>query len=271
MSCPNCVTGGFLPGEPTGIVGTQGAYFAAAPPLDADSPKHPSHAILLLTDGFGLALKNCKIMADEMAKRVGCDVWVPDIFAGKPLVGVDQFKLIPDRAGVKMTTMTWIKFIFSALPSIPAFIQSRPTVVDRRLVSFIKALQDEKHYEKFGAVGYCYGGSTAVRLGGTGLVQCVVICHPGNFSISEVNAIKVPASWACAEDDLFFSPNLRMKSEAIFAARKDTDKFIDYEFEDYKGTAHGFAARPNLDLPEVKAGYEGALEQAVAWFAKHFN
>lgn len=34
------------------------------------------------------------------------------------------------------------------------------------------------------------------------------------------------------------------------------------------GTAHGFASRPNLDLLEVKAAYESALEQTVAWFKK---
>ena len=32
------------------------------------------------------------------------------------------------------------------------------------------------------------------------------------------------------------------------------------------GTAHGFAMRPNMQVPEVKAGYEGALDQTVAWF-----
>ena len=26
--------------------------------------------------------------------------------------------------------------------------------------------------------------------------------------------------------------------------------------------------RPNLEVPEVKAGYEGALEQTVTWFKK---
>ena len=36
----------------------------------------------------------------------------------------------------------------------------------------------------------------------------------------------------------------------------------------YIGTAHGFAVRPNLTVPEVKAGYEGGLEQTVAWFRK---
>ena len=34
------------------------------------------------------------------------------------------------------------------------------------------------------------------------------------------------------------------------------------------GTAHGFASRPNLELPEVKAAYEGALKQTVNWFKK---
>ena len=60
---------------------------------------------------------------------------------------------------------------------------------------------------------------------------------------------------------------------------------MDYEFKVYpgklscgflrvmlihilQGTAHGFAARPNLAYPEVKAGYEGAFEQAVQWFKK---
>lgn len=34
------------------------------------------------------------------------------------------------------------------------------------------------------------------------------------------------------------------------------------------GTAHGFACRPNLAVPEVKEGYEKALEQTIAWFGK---
>lgn len=34
------------------------------------------------------------------------------------------------------------------------------------------------------------------------------------------------------------------------------------------GTAHGFAARPNLDLPEIKEAFELAFEQTVQWFQK---
>ena len=29
-----------------------------------------------------------------------------------------------------------------------------------------------------------------------------------------------------------------------------------------------FAVRPNLTVPEVKAGYEGGLGQTIAWFKK---
>ena len=85
---------------------------------------------------------------------------------------------------------------------------------------------------------------------------------------------------------MFFPEPKRNKAEAVFAARKDTDKFVDYEFKVYKGapslalvilgqsemliigTAHGFASRPNLDLPEIKAAHEQALEQTIAWFQK---
>ena len=66
---------------------------------------------------------------------------------------------------------------------------------------------------------------------------------------------------------------------------------MEYEFRDYKGrvdiflpteltigsnpksfnplgTAHGFAARPNLEVPDVKEGYEKAFQQTVDWFRK---
>jgi carboxymethylenebutenolidase len=83
MSCPDCTKGGFLPGEPKGIISTQGAYFASAPSGKAVEDGQGKRAIFLLTDAFGLPLKNCKIIADRLAEEVGCDVWIPDYFAGE--------------------------------------------------------------------------------------------------------------------------------------------------------------------------------------------
>ena len=90
-----------------------------------------------------------------------------------------------------------------------------------------------------------------------------------------------------------FGPNVRANTEAIFAARKDKSDFVDYEFHDYKGTelgfnriynifrltdtlcflrkgtVHGFAARPNLGIPEVKEAFENAFSTTVQWFKKY--
>ena len=85
MSCPQCTQGYILPGEPSGSI-VDGAYFVAAP--EGAAASGPKKAIVLLTDIFGLPLKNSKILADELSKRVSCDVWVPDLFAGTCYVSV---------------------------------------------------------------------------------------------------------------------------------------------------------------------------------------
>ena len=87
-------------------------------------------------------------------------------------------------------------------------------------------------------------------------------------------------------DDQWFPTDVQQKAEAIFAERKGKENFVEYEFKQWKGlrqlklfqsdddesvylgTAHGFAARPVMSIPDVKAGYEGAFEQAVEWFNK---
>ncbi|TFK34078.1 dienelactone hydrolase endo-1,3,1,4-beta-D-glucanase [Crucibulum laeve] len=238
-----------------------------APILHPDQKGGHKIEPLCFSDAFGLPLKNSKILADNLSHRLLCDVWVPDLFDGKPLIKVGQLKL-PDRAGVKRSTFDWIKFVFAVLPSLPGFIKNRPKVVDARINLFITKLKSEKSYAKVGAVGYCFGGTAAVRLGSTDLIDCIVICHPGRFNLTLVNSIKVPSSWACAEDDESFSTNSRKEAEAILSTMKKNGNASEYEFIDYKGTAHGFAARPNLAIPEVKQGYEKSFEQTVAWFQK---
>jgi len=54
------------------------------------------------------------------------------------------------------------------------------------------------------------------------------------------------------------------------SSKKKSDKInrVDYEFVDYKGTCHGFAARPNLAIPTVKEAFEKCFEQTVNWFQK---
>ncbi|KAF5340564.1 hypothetical protein D9611_007301 [Ephemerocybe angulata] len=266
MSCPKCVEGYVLPGQPTGTIQPeyQGAYFAPRP-----ENGQKDVAVILLTDAFGHPLKNCKLMADKIAAQVGCDVWVPDLFQGSPILPLSAMSAMPDRADQRPTILEWVRFIFGNIfPALPRFIRNRPSVVDARIASLLALLKETKPYEKFGAVGYCFGGTAAIRLASTNLINSVVVCHPGAFSISAVQAMGVPSSWAWPEVDVAVSPQKILDTEAALASKKATNPSLEYESKEYPGTQHGFAARPNLKYPEIVEAYEKALEQTISWFKK---
>ncbi|EJC97916.1 dienelactone hydrolase endo-1,3,1,4-beta-D-glucanase [Fomitiporia mediterranea MF3/22] len=261
--CEHCKAGDVLPGEPKGEI-KDGAYFIAGSDSTANTK-----AIVLLTDVFGLPLVNSKIIADQLAENVGCDVWVPDQFNGNPPFGLNDLDgAIPQRPGEKIPFLAKLSLIWTIIKGLPSLISSRPSVVDGRIHTFIKKIKDEKKYTRIGAVGYCFGGSTLVRLASKDLINSAVVVHPGRITTTEIAAMKIPTSWQCAEEDMAFGPKLRNEAEAIFAARKDKPEFIDYEFHDYKGTVHGFGARPNFAIPEAKEGFEKQFEATVQWFKK---
>ena len=85
LPCKDCVSGYVLPGEPKGTF-VEGAYFSPAPNGNGTASANQKTALVLLTDGFGLNLKNPKILADSFAASLNCDVFVPDIFNGKGLI-----------------------------------------------------------------------------------------------------------------------------------------------------------------------------------------
>ncbi|KAI0317784.1 dienelactone hydrolase endo-1-3,1,4-beta-D-glucanase [Amylostereum chailletii] len=259
MSCENCRKGYILPGTPQGSV-VDGIYLS--PSTDATPSKS---AVVLLTDIFGLPLVNCKIIADHFAKELGMDVWVPDLFNGSPPIAAEDLELLmPDRAGVKLSFMQIIRLVFLMLPQAYALYTNRASVGAVRVTAVLEKMKAEKKYETIGAVGYCHGGSVAACLGNSPLLSSIVIAHPGQASEAQIRAITLPTAWVLAEDDLSFKPPAVELAKKVFSERKAEE----YEFKTYPGTAHGFAARPNLGIPEVKAGYEGALEQTIAWFKK---
>lgn len=278
MSCPDCNRGSILAGKPTGsIVKVNGtdAYFAPSPPSEsAQSESNGSVAVVLLSDAFGLPLVNIKLIADKLASDLQCDVWVPDLFDGAPLLRVEgmETQLLPDRPGYSSLWDSFRLIAFVIIPRIGTILRSRPSVGDFRAKQFITAIREDKKYRKVGGVGYCYGGGAAVRLATTvDYLDSVVICHPAIISSSSIKEIKIPSSWVCAEEDDSFSNRARMRAEAVFAERKDSGDAVPYEFVDYKGTVHGFACRPNLAFEDVKVAFEKSLEQTAAWLRKTLN
>jgi len=217
-----------------------------------------------------LPLQNPKIQADDFAKETGIDVYVPDIFNGSPPIKSED--LMPyETYEIGQTTSIWQKigFFFLALRVIPGLlIFNSPKTVVRRSTKFLQDLKAEKSIERIGAVGYCFGGMVIVNLAHEGLLQVGVIAHPGNVSNEAIAKINFPVSWLTAEEDPSFPIKQQQEAEAIFAGRTGADK-VDYEFKHYKGTKHGFAARPALQVPVVKQAFEDACDQTVAWFKKY--
>jgi len=219
----------------------------------------------VLTDVFGL-YNNPKIIADKLSVQLDCDVWVPDYFNGDPILRPERMKAVPPPAGTTNFWLAWLSFALVIMPRLFVYYRNRPSVCHTRLREFIVKLQEEKKYEKIGAVGYCYGGTQAVLIVPTGLVHSIVVCHPGTITLDQVKAINTPSSWALAEEDMIFSDKVRDQAEAIFASRKEKSDYVPYEFVIHKGTTHGFACRPDLSNQTITEAYEKALEQTVSWF-----
>ena len=152
-------------------------------------------------------------------------------------MAVDELEpLMPDRAGVEMTLSQKLQAGFLMLRRVSGLYANRPSVTAARASAFIARLRAERGYARVGAVGYCYGGHLAVRLGADpAVLDGVVICHPGSINAAQIAAIRVPAAWACAESDMSFSPALRKEAEAIFRAREGKEDYVEHEFVDYKG------------------------------------
>ncbi|KAI6147336.1 hypothetical protein BKA82DRAFT_4152553 [Pisolithus tinctorius] len=266
MSCS------ILAGKPTGsIVKVNGtdAYFAPSPPSEsAQSESNGSVAAVLLSDALA---------SHKLASDLQCDVWVPDLFDGAPLLRVEgmETQLLPDCPGYSSLWDSFRLIAFVIIPRIGTILRSRPSVGDFRAKQFITAIREDKKYRKVGGVGYCYGGGAAVRLATTvDYLDSVVICHPAIISSSSIRRLRycnIPSSWVCAEEDDSFSNRARMRAEAVFAERKDSGDAVPYEFVDYKGTVHGFACRPNLAFEDVKVAFEKSLEQTAAWLRKTLN
>lgn len=94
---------------------------------------------------------------------------------------------------------------------------------------------------KTAAIGYCFGGTTALQLAATGAdLKAVSTFHaalPG-FKPDEAKAIKAKVQVHHGEADVF------IKSEAIDTFKKAlTDAKVNLDFHGYKGVVHSFTVK----------------------------
>ncbi|EIN09724.1 alpha/beta-hydrolase [Punctularia strigosozonata HHB-11173 SS5] len=262
--CDDCFKGVKLEGTPKGSESKIGPFntYVAKP----EQNKNEKAAIVYFYDAFGLRLQNNKLIPDMIAEKTGLTVYVPDLFNGGG-IAPDALKM-PETAQAAKAQGTLSKIastgkLMSAF--IPFVMKHRPAVHFPAAAEFLKVLKIEKGHEKLGAVGYCYGGKFSVHFNGTGDLTASVACHPSMLNIDDIKAIQKPISFACAESDAQFGDQLRTEAEKTLKAKSG----LEAEFVLYANTVHGFAARPNLEIDDVRKGFEGALAQTCRFLSKH--
>jgi len=225
-------------------------------------------AIIFACDAFGLGLINNKIIAGRFADALGCTVYVPDLLEGDyPALDVHIIDQPISHKSWVHQAIQFLTVIWTMLYKIgPRWIirhsrgKLQPLTED-----FAKALKEEKQLTKIGTIGYCMGGMLSCILAGTDLVDVAVVAHPAPLNKEDFEKVRVPISFICAEEDMVFRESVKKMAQDIITNKPN----LPSEFKTYPGTTHGFAARPNMGIPEVKEAFQGAIDQAVNWFTLH--
>lgn len=269
-----CISGHLATGTPTGSdirLGGVAAYLARPAP-NAGPPKH---AVVVWSDVLGYQLTNTRLIADSFAKDGGFLTVVPDLFDGGALppwimeailtvTGFGQPKPVGFFAKA-MGVLRKVGIVLRCLPvMVPfmvrhlAFKKKVPTVE-----AVITDLTAEYGIEKIATIGYCYGGLPCLHLAKQlRKVDAFAIAH-GQIKVPEdVEPLRVPGLFICAENDHSFPDAARHKAEELLAARTDAE----YVFRFYPGTFHGFAIRGDEKDETVKAAKGDAYQQALQFF-----
>ncbi|KAJ7108764.1 Alpha/Beta hydrolase protein [Mycena epipterygia] len=247
--CDNCFKGVTHEGTPEGKTETIGGItcYVATPSVDYPKDK----VILFLTDVFGLALNNNRLLADDFARN-GFRTIVPDIFNGDP---VPESAFEPGAPPFEREK--WF--------STHGAEHTRPPID-----SVIAALRADG-VTGFAATGYCFGARYVVDLAFEGIIQVSAISHPSGLTIPDdltkyAAVAKAPLLINSCTVDRPFPLEAQAQADAILGDGKFAPG---YKREYFEGCHHGFAVRGDMSDPKVKAGKEGAFKACVDWFMKY--
>lgn len=272
----------------------QNCYFAPAPTNDLANSNPTASKIIYLSDGFGLALVNNKILADHYAREIGVDVIAPDVPPGGGL-NIKALELTDHLTdpnpwwnlfGWLSKVWTGLRLVVVAMP----FILNKNKREKSRLemIELGRALKSDMALAgnggKLGVAGFCYGGWLAVKLCNTSLVEdgkestvdAAFAAHPSWLDtpteILDVVKKGVPLSLALSDKDLTLKMEKVEEIEVALREQIGKGEENDYEVEVYRGNIpHGFAVRAREGVKVQIDAANKAAEQAISWFKQYLR
>jgi len=247
--CEDCVKGYLAEGHPSGHV----AQFAGVDTYFSKSLEGAKAAIVVITDVFGLEFNNNKLLADTFTKHTGIPVVVPDLF-NHDSIPASLLEAAPEQR----------QQIFGAWMPKHGPPDSKLPIAKK----VITELREKHGIKKIGTTGYCFGGRVVALLAADNtLTDANVIAHPAKLAIpEEIEAIKTPTLWICAEIDQTFPPEVSHATEEVLKKRG-----MNATFKHYPGTTHGFAARGDPKNEVVQKAMVSATEETVKFFSSQLQ
>ncbi|KAF9871141.1 dienelactone hydrolase [Colletotrichum karsti] len=212
---------------------------------------NPNVGILYVHDLLGWTFPNARLLADHYAREANVTVYVPDFFGGEVLAFEP---LLNGR--------------FHEL-DLPGFMQRNARDIrEPEIFGFARTLR-EKH-KKVGAIGFCYGGWAAFRLGAgehqPPLVDCIAVGHPSLLTKEDIDGVSVPVQVLAPEFDVVFTAEL--KSHFFETAVK---KAVAFEYHHFPGVEHACLVRGDPNKQGERDAMVRGKSAAVNWFQQHLQ
>lgn len=237
-----CVRGFKWEGTPAGRVESVSNHQVYVAGTNAD------RAVLLIHDLFGWSFPNVRLLADHYAAEVDATVYVPDFFDGEVL---DFDALAAER---------WAEMDLHGM-----LTRNSRAVREPEILTFAAHLR--RLHKKVGAVGYCYGGWAAFRLGAREhsppLVDCVVVGHPSLLTRADVDGLAAPLKLLIPEFDPVFTPELRAH---CFETLPKMGR--PWAYEHFPGVAHACFIRGDERKPGERDAMVTGKDSAVYWLRR---
>ncbi|KAF9481285.1 alpha/beta-hydrolase [Pholiota conissans] len=234
-----CITGFKHEGEPVGRVETIAGIetYVSDPP--SNGAAGPKKVIMFFSDVFGPFYTNAQLLQDYFASCgyhvVGLDYMFGDYFTkyeGRPVS-----EIIP-----------WVD------EKLRVAREETPKWIDE-----IRKIYGED--AKYCSIGYCFGGPFTIELAATDKVVAAGFVCPIYITEEHFRNIKKPFLLSCSEHDVTFPTPQRHKAEEILAEIKAT-----YHVQVFSGVEHGFAARGDITIENIRWTKEQSAKTIITWF-----